>query len=191
MTDADDPPDAATRAEEFTRRVEHYLSDLPPNTRSRLIEGLADHLAEVNEHGTVLVDDVGTPEAYAAELRQTLGVDAAGGDRSRSRSLVAGVTAGVLLLAAVMLAVVLNNGNDDQVPSSPTPTASPNQKMLKTPTVVGLKLSDAQDELKNLGLAITVTEKSTSLPPNTVVAQDPEAGSQITAGEFVRLVVSR
>jgi len=67
-----------TREQEIARYVDGVrkaLGDLPPAVRDELLEDLPEHLAEVAAEGTgSLVDRLGPPDAYAAELRATAGV---------------------------------------------------------------------------------------------------------------------
>jgi hypothetical protein len=54
--------------------VRAALGDLPESTRDELLEDLPEHLAEVlAEAGGTLVERLGPPEAYAAELRASAG----------------------------------------------------------------------------------------------------------------------
>nr|MDT0657918.1 hypothetical protein [Micromonospora sp. DSM 115978] len=66
-----------TRDEEITRyveRVRRELADLPPALRDELLEDLPEHLTEVAaEFDGPLTDRIGTPEAYAADLRAAAG----------------------------------------------------------------------------------------------------------------------
>jgi hypothetical protein len=56
----------------YVDAVRAALSDLPLATRDELLEDLPEHLAEVQAEGSgSLVDRLGSPEAYAAELRGT------------------------------------------------------------------------------------------------------------------------
>ena len=59
---------------DYVAAVRAALVGLPDNTREELLEDLPEHLAEVlaEDQGT-LVDRLGTPEAYAAELLATAG----------------------------------------------------------------------------------------------------------------------
>lgn len=58
----------------YVGAVRGSLADLPEATRDELLEDLPEHLAEVKADGAgSLVDRLGTPEAYAAELRATAG----------------------------------------------------------------------------------------------------------------------
>ncbi|SBT54640.1 HAAS signaling domain-containing protein [Micromonospora narathiwatensis] len=67
---------------DYVDRVRAALADLPPAVRDELTEDLPEHLAEVAaEADGTLVDRLGTPEAYAAELRAAAGAD---GERGRS-----------------------------------------------------------------------------------------------------------
>jgi hypothetical protein len=57
---------------EYVERVRAALADLPEATRAELLEDLPEHLAEIRaEDSVTLTDRLGTPEAYAAELRTT------------------------------------------------------------------------------------------------------------------------
>ncbi|MEU6206431.1 hypothetical protein ABZ814_22945 [Micromonospora musae] len=80
---------------EYVARVRAALADLPPALREELTEDLPEHLTEVAAEGEgALVDRLGTPEAYAAELR-----DAAGAPDLKRRKLdqrVAGLVSGAL-----------------------------------------------------------------------------------------------
>ncbi|MEU1808683.1 HAAS signaling domain-containing protein [Micromonospora aurantiaca (nom. illeg.)] len=59
---------------DYVDRVRAALADLPPEMRDELTEDLPEHLAEVAAEGDgALVDRLGTPEAYAAELRAAAG----------------------------------------------------------------------------------------------------------------------
>ncbi|MFD6640104.1 hypothetical protein ACFWDN_30290 [Micromonospora chalcea] len=59
---------------DYVDRVRAALADLPPEVRDELTEELPEHLAEVAAEGEgTLVDRLGTPEAYAAELRAVAG----------------------------------------------------------------------------------------------------------------------
>ncbi|WP_329107406.1 hypothetical protein OG792_03920 [Micromonospora sp. NBC_01699] len=70
---------------DYVARVRLALADLPPTDRDELLEDLPEHLAEVAaEDAGALVDRLGTPEAYAAELRTAAGLrpaDPSPGDR--------------------------------------------------------------------------------------------------------------
>ncbi|MEV4118245.1 hypothetical protein [Micromonospora sp. NPDC049645] len=65
---------------DYVTRVRAALADLPPTQRDELTEDLADHLAEVaaESEGT-LVERLGEPETYAAELRAAAGAAPGGG----------------------------------------------------------------------------------------------------------------
>ncbi|MET7748889.1 hypothetical protein [Micromonospora sp. NPDC005367] len=59
---------------EYVGRVRAALADLPAAVREELTEDLPEHLAEVAaEAGGSLLDRLGPPEAYAAELRAAAG----------------------------------------------------------------------------------------------------------------------
>ncbi|MFG1776125.1 HAAS signaling domain-containing protein [Micromonospora sp. NPDC049051] len=77
---------------DYAARVRAALADLPPAYRDELTEDLPEHLAEVAaEADGSLLDRLGEPEAYAAELRAAAGVAAAGATARRHRRLGAAV----------------------------------------------------------------------------------------------------
>ncbi len=58
----------------YAAAVREALADLPAGDREALLEDLDDHLAEIAaESGVPLEDRLGSPEAYAAELRAAYG----------------------------------------------------------------------------------------------------------------------
>lgn len=64
--------------ETYFEGVHDALIDLPQEVRDELLEELPDHLAEVAaEEGGTLVERLGEPAAYAAELRAAAGLEPA------------------------------------------------------------------------------------------------------------------
>ncbi|MEV0127404.1 hypothetical protein AB0H83_02910 [Dactylosporangium sp. NPDC050688] len=64
----------------YYERVAAALADLPAEARDELLEDLPAHFAEViAEQGGPLVDRLGPPATYAAELRAAAGLDAGPG----------------------------------------------------------------------------------------------------------------
>ncbi|MFI9641888.1 HAAS signaling domain-containing protein [Micromonospora sp. NPDC051925] len=76
---------------DYVERVRAALADLPPQARDELTEDLPEHLTEVAaEADGSLVDRLGSPEAYAAELRAAAGAgDPAAGRRALERRIAA------------------------------------------------------------------------------------------------------
>ncbi|GAB3647018.1 DUF1700 domain-containing protein [Glycomyces tarimensis] len=75
MTDT--PPHTAEIAA-YQLAVERHLAELPAAIRDDLVSDLEAHLTEVAaelEPGVTLTDRLGSPEAYARELRETVEVD--------------------------------------------------------------------------------------------------------------------
>lgn len=76
---------------DYVDRVRAALADLPPEARDELTEDLPEHLAEVAaETDGTLVDRLGEPEAYAAELRAAAGAEGNPGRATLNRRLTAG-----------------------------------------------------------------------------------------------------
>ena len=64
--------------EQYYDRVLAVLDDLAPDVLNDLLEDLPDHLAEVAAEGDgSLIERLGEPEAYAAELRSAAGLEPA------------------------------------------------------------------------------------------------------------------
>lgn len=69
-------PSRAAEVERYIAGVSAALADLPDSVRQELLEDLPDHLAEIAADDPAALDDrLGSPEAYAAELRAATGVD--------------------------------------------------------------------------------------------------------------------
>src|SRR3981081_3185641 len=63
----------------YAAAVRAALAPLPESERESLLEDLEDHLAEVaSESDVPLLERLGKPEDYAAELRSAYGADEAG-----------------------------------------------------------------------------------------------------------------
>ncbi|MEU7587038.1 hypothetical protein AB0A95_12115 [Micromonospora sp. NPDC049230] len=75
---------------DYVARVRAALADLPTTQRDELTEDLADHLTEVaaEAEGT-LVERLGEPETYAAELRAAAGAAPGGGGRNLDQRVAA------------------------------------------------------------------------------------------------------
>ena len=74
--------------EAYAARVRTALGDLAAADRDDLLADLEDHLAEVAAEGP-LDELLGTPAAYAAELRSSAGLPAGAGGRRRWQGLAA------------------------------------------------------------------------------------------------------
>jgi uncharacterized membrane protein len=89
---------ATQDADRYLKDVTPHLAALPPDERADLLEDLAQHLREIAaEPGPPLAERLGPPEAYAAELLASAGVDTAGVGApplfARAGSLLAAVRA--------------------------------------------------------------------------------------------------
>ncbi|MEV4479285.1 HAAS signaling domain-containing protein [Micromonospora coxensis] len=77
---------------DYVGRVRAALADLPPAVRDELTEDLPEHLAEVAAEGDgSLVQRLGEPEAYAAELRAAAGAAEPAAGRRRLEQRVGAV----------------------------------------------------------------------------------------------------
>lgn len=77
------------RRADYVSAVAVELADLPAEERAELIEELDDHVAALLEDrpDVDLVSELGTPRAYAAELRTAAGLTAGGPARTSPRDL--------------------------------------------------------------------------------------------------------
>src|SRR5262245_37209290 len=191
-------PDVMARADEYARRVEEALADLPQGQRKQLLADLAAHLAEITDDGRPVVDQLGPPEEYARELRATADAPPAGsaGRRSRlSRPWRVGVI--VALIAAVVLAVAVGAGvtvhRSSQVtiavPGKPIgPAFVPG---VTIPVVAGKSEDAAASALQALGFVVVRKRiPSSAAPRGTVLTTIPVAGLPVPRGSIVNLVIS-
>ncbi|WP_433210741.1 HAAS signaling domain-containing protein [Dactylosporangium sp. CS-047395] len=73
------PSDSSLEIDFYLERVAAALADLPQEVRDDLLEDLPAHFAEVlEEQGGSLVERLGPPADYAAELRAAAGIETAG-----------------------------------------------------------------------------------------------------------------
>jgi hypothetical protein len=69
---------ATNGVQSYARAVREAMADLPPEQAHEVLDGLDEHLAEIVAEGTTDLEEVlGSPEAYAAELRASAGLPAA------------------------------------------------------------------------------------------------------------------
>ena len=194
-------PSAASRAEAYAARVDAALADLPPDQRSKLTHGLAAHLTEPGDSGVPLIDELGTPQEYAAELRSTLPtVTPAPAPAGVNRRWPAIVVVAVALLAvllpamwfgAILLFRVFEDSSTGQQ-TAPTSVPAPPSPAASVPNLVGLPEQDAVTQLNSAGLLLgSVTSASSgTVPKGVVMAMAPAAGSQVPAGSTVDLTLS-
>ena len=192
---------AATRAEAYAARVDAALSDLPPDQRSGLTHDLAAHLTEPGDSGAPLIDELGTPQEYAAELRSTLPTvmpvpAAAGVNRRRPAFAVVAVALLAVLLPAMWFGAILlfrvfedSSTGPQTAPASVPASAS---TVASVPVLVGLPEQDAVTQLESAGLllGIVTTAPSGTVPKGVVTVMAPAAGSQVPTGTTVDLTVS-
>jgi beta-lactam-binding protein with PASTA domain len=83
-------------------------------------------------------------------------------------------------------------GPELQVGSAVTVLVSSGPAPIKVPDVTGQSLSAAEATLTNEGLAVgTVTKKTSTQSPGTVLSQSPTSGSSLRAGGKVDLLVAK
>jgi hypothetical protein len=114
---------------------------------------------------------------------------------SRPARIVTAVCAVLVVVALIIGSVTLPRSNGTIVPPSVVTTSSTIKTVARVtiPDLVGLSLSTAENELQSVGLSFvmrfSITKPANSPRPNTVVAQEPAPGSQLSRGDSVRLTV--
>ena len=180
------------------------LSDLPPDQHSRLTHDLAAHLTEPGDSGVPLIDELGTPQEYAAELRSTLPTitpapaptPAPAGTKRSTVIILLAVGAGLLAVLVWVVLLVAFGLSPTGSETGPQPAATPAPASVvpavPAPNLVGLTEQDAISQLNSAGLRLgTVTTASSgTVPKGVVMAMAPAAGSQVPAGTTVDLTVS-
>jgi len=118
-------------ADEYVRRVNYWLTDLPWGTKKELLSELRSHLAELPE-GTDLAT-LGAPEQYAADLRAAAGLERRRGAIAflrarRPRNLVAvclvlviiGLAIGAVAWIDSYQPITFGGGGQDPLDSKPS-----------------------------------------------------------------------
>jgi serine/threonine-protein kinase len=88
------------------------------------------------------------------------------------------------------VSVVVSSGSPSPT-STPSPTTSPTTSGVAVPNVYGMQSSAAEQELTALGLQVAYRQKpNTGQPAGTVVNIRPDAGTVVSAGSTVLLVIA-
>lgn len=205
--------DAESRARRYVDHVRAALPDVPGAERDALLDGLAEHLLEPGEDHELLLDEVPSPQAYAAELRASLPparspypyphaqVAAPGPAPARRFPVVAVVLAvvGTFVLLSVLGIVgglMLWSASPDPAPATvqaPVSDARLGSDAFTLPDVVGLDQAAAVDRLQRLGLTVAVIESPTvdaTVPSGVVIQMEPVAPSLATVDTEVVLTVA-
>lgn len=141
---------------------------------------------EVHEH------DVSPSGALEAGEPLEHPAAALGGEPPKnSRSLLIAVGAFALIALVAIVIWVAGKGKPDVAPP-PEPTATaPAAQNAQVPSVVGLTEQDATNTLAKAGFTWTiVTGASKTVPEGSVIAQYPDAGTELAKGSSVALEVS-
>jgi eukaryotic-like serine/threonine-protein kinase len=83
-------------------------------------------------------------------------------------------------------------GSEARRGSSVKVVVSTGRAMTTVPSLIGMSLETASSNVASVGLVVgtVVTQNSDAFPANTIASQSPEAGTQLTAGSSVTLIVS-
>jgi len=106
--------------------------------------------------------------------------------RTQSRPPVAWIWAGVTLMAAILIAVVLWVAN---LPDSPRELGT--NLSVSVPNIVGATYEDGAETLTSVELVATpIGQASDSVPEGTIISTDPPAGQKVELKFVVRVYVS-
>ncbi|MFG3338996.1 HAAS signaling domain-containing protein [Glycomyces sp. NPDC048151] len=111
-------PDRSTEIASYLTAVERHLNDLPTHIRQDLMSELDAHLTEVAadlEPGASLRDLLGSPEAYARELRDTAEVDKERVGTRLRRTVATAVAPAAAKLKAAADRFAVSTGHTDSV----------------------------------------------------------------------------
>jgi eukaryotic-like serine/threonine-protein kinase len=83
-------------------------------------------------------------------------------------------------------------GSETRRGSSVRIVVSTGRAMTTVPSLIGISLEAASSSVASAGLVVgtVVTQNSDAFPANAIASQSPEAGTQLTAGSSVTLIVS-
>jgi hypothetical protein len=203
--------DAESRARRYVDHVRAALPDVPAVDRDALLDGLAEHLLEPGEDHELLLDEVPSPQAYAAELRASLPPAPAPYPRAQAAApgpaparrfpvvaVVLAVVGTFVLLSVLALVTGLVLWSAGPEPATATVQAPVSDVRLGSdaftlPDVVGLDDAAAVDRLQRLGLTVAVIESPTvvaTVPSGVVIQMEPAAPSLATVDTEVVLVVA-
>jgi serine/threonine protein kinase len=163
-------------AAEFRRDLQQAASGRVPATR---------RLPARDDASTVLfgVDPRTSGNAEAA-FRELDDPDDTRPQRTQSRPPVAWIWLGVIVIAAVVIAVVWWVANLQ-------PGQSPISSSVSVPNVAGATYDSGQKALQKRGLVpVRVDENSTKVPQNTIIRTNPGAGTNVAPQQNVRVFVS-
>jgi serine/threonine-protein kinase len=83
-------------------------------------------------------------------------------------------------------------GSEARRGSSVKVVVSTGRAMTTVPSLIGISLEAASSSVASAGLVVgtVVTQNSDAFPANTIASQSPDAGTELTAGSSVTLIVS-
>ena len=151
------------------------LAKNPENRYQSAMEMRSD-LERCLEGAPVYATPVLPPEDFARGQTQAYAMQ--GPPPRRSRTAWLWVLVIIIVLAAVAVgvwAIVINTGG------------------IKVPNVVGVKRTDAESQLKKLGLQMSVTkeEVNANVPKDVISSQSPDPNTKISKGGVVEVTVSK
>ena len=172
----------------FEVEIDEFANDAPrgtvleqdPRAGERADEGSTVTLSVSSGPGEGEVPDVvGQPEAEAKEELEDAGFRVKS-EREASSSADEGT----------VIRSQPSPGLQAKIGSTVTIVVSSGPKLVTVPDVLNQSESSARSELRAAGLLPNVESEESDLPEDTVIEQDPGAGSRIEEGDEVTVVVS-
>jgi cytoskeletal protein RodZ len=111
---------------------------------------------------------------------------------TRGWAIVSGAI--VLLVALIWIVPALTDRGSEEAGGMTTPqvvASVPPFEQGQTPNLVGVQREVAQQVLESIGATFVAVEVPSDAPAGTVVAQTPQPGVALAAGDAVTLIVSR
>jgi len=189
---AKDPEHRYPTATQMREDLERVLTGATPQA---LLESNED--ASPDDQATLLVPAVTAEESPTRALTSTpahaapgepVDDDVANEDETKPRKKWPIILAIVLVLAAAGTGFALWHAHRS---GPPTPSPTPQVKMMKVPAVKGLSKDGAISTLKNAGLTAEVKHtNSDEDTANQVLKQNPEAGKSVPMGTTVTITVN-
>jgi hypothetical protein len=193
----------APSVEEFLRRVDRACADLDPGDRERLMADLAAHTSELVFQRIDVASELGDPEAYAADLRQALGLPEKAKNyrhadrRPRSRSIALALGLAVLVgWGSAASAIALSRGPAPHRLLSGTLSVD-GSISVAVPDFEALSVDAAQVAADSAHVYLLVRTQQTPITPagltftiGSVVFQSVPAGTNVPEGTVVSLIIA-
>ncbi len=99
---------------------------------------------------------------------------------------------GILIVVVFLIFRMISGGGSASASASASPSASASGAIVTVPNLVNVLAPDAAAQAAALGLSTVraATQSSTTVPADTVLAQDPPPGTSVPSGTVIKLTVA-